>query len=120
MLDVALDKPSYKAGETARLRIASRQGGRALVAVLGGGLLAAHEVEIPKGGGDVPITVGSDWGPGAYATALLYRPLDEAARRMPGRAIGVARLALDQSAATLKLTLEAGRERSRGPSSQSP
>ena len=70
MLDVALDKPSYKAGETARLRIASRQGGRALVAVLGGGLLAAHEVEIPKGGGDVPITVGSDWGPGAYATAL--------------------------------------------------
>ena len=107
MLDVALDKPSYKAGETARLRIASRQGGRALVAVLGGGLLAAHEVEIPKGGGDVPITVGSDWGPGAYATALLYRPLDEAARRMPGRAIGVAWLALDQSAATLKLTLEA-------------
>ncbi len=79
MLDVALDKASYKPGETAKLRIASKQGGKALVAVLGNGLLSStQEVEIAKGGGDVDITVGDNWGPGAYATALLYRPMDEA------------------------------------------
>ncbi len=38
----------------------------------------------------VPFAVGADWGPGAYAVALTHRPLDVAARRMPGRAIGLA------------------------------
>ena len=34
MLDVALDKPSYQAGETARVKITSRMAGRALIAVM--------------------------------------------------------------------------------------
>jgi hypothetical protein len=105
MLDVALDKASYKPGDTAKLRIASKQGGKALVAVLGNGLLSTQEVEIAKGGGDVSITVGDNWGPGAYATALLYRPMDEAAKRMPSRAIGVQWIGVDQSSRTLKVSL---------------
>ena len=58
---------------------------------------AIKEAEIAKGGGEVTIEVGEGWGPGAYVTALLYRPMDEAQKRMPGRAIGVKWLALDQS-----------------------
>ena len=34
MLDVALDRASYKPGETAKLRIATKQGGKALISVL--------------------------------------------------------------------------------------
>lgn len=106
MLDVALDKATYKAGETAKLRIASKQGGKALVAVLGNGLLAMQEAEIAKGGGEVAIPVSGDWGSGAYVTALLYRPMDVKAKRMPGRAIGVRWIGLDQSPRTLKIALE--------------
>ena len=105
MLDVALDKASYAPGETAKLRIASKQGGKALVAVLGRGLLSTQEVDLPKGGGDVDIKVGSDWGPGAYATALLYRPMDEVAKRMPSRAIGIRWIGVDQSKRTLKVSV---------------
>jgi len=105
MLDVALDKQSYQAGETAKLRIASKQGGKALVAVLGNGLVTSKEVDIAKGGGEVELTVGEDWGPGAYATALLYRPMDEQAKRMPGRAIGIKWIGVDQSKQTLKVSL---------------
>lgn len=105
MLDVALDKPTYKPGETAKLRIASKHGGTALVAVLGSGLHLTREVEIAKGGSDVEIPVGDDWGPGAYATALLYRPMDEQTKRMPSRAIGVRWIGVDQSSRTLKVSL---------------
>jgi uncharacterized protein YfaS (alpha-2-macroglobulin family) len=105
-LDVALDKPAYRAGDTARVRIASRMAGRALVAVLGSGLLAAQEVDLPVGGGEVPVKVGADWGPGAYVAVMLYRPLDERAKRMPGRAVGLRWLALDQKPRTLAVGLD--------------
>ena len=63
-LDVALDKESYKSGETAKLRIASKLGGKALITVLGTGLDLMKEVEIAKGGGEVDIPVSDDLGPG--------------------------------------------------------
>ncbi len=105
MLDVALDKESYQPGETAKLRIASKQGGKALIAVLGNSLVTSKEVDIAKGGGEVELTVGEDWGPGAYATALLYRPMDQQAKRMPSRAIGIKWIGVDQSKRTLKVAL---------------
>src|SRR5690606_30692951 len=107
VLELALDKPTYTAGEIAKLKIADRQGGRVLVSVLGEGLLATQEVEVPAGGGEVSIPVESTWGPGAYVTAMLYRPMDEKAKRMPSRAIGVKWLPIDQSARTLKVALGA-------------
>jgi len=107
VLDVALDKESYAAGDTAKLRIATRLGGRAMVAVLGSKLHVMKEVDIPNGGGSVDIPVGEDWGPGAYATAMLYRPMDKTARRMPQRALGLSWLGLDQSGRELNIKLGA-------------
>jgi uncharacterized protein YfaS (alpha-2-macroglobulin family) len=104
-LDVALDKNSYKSGETAKLRIASKLGGKALIAVLGNGLDMMKEVEIAKGGGEVDIPVSDTWGPGAYVTALLYRPMDDVQKRMPSRAIGIKWLPIDQSARELKVAV---------------
>jgi len=105
ILDVGLDKAGYQPGDTAKLRVASKSGGKALVAVLGSGLLDLEEVEIAKGGGEVEITVDAAWGPGAYATVLLYRPMDEQAKRMPSRALGVTWIGIDQSKRTLDVAL---------------
>jgi uncharacterized protein YfaS (alpha-2-macroglobulin family) len=107
MLDVALDKPLYKAGDTAKLKVASRQGGKLLVTVLGSGLVTHRTLDLPNGGGEVSLDVGRDWGPGAYVSASLYRPLDEKARRMPSRAIGLKWLQVDQSERTLNVQLSA-------------
>jgi uncharacterized protein YfaS (alpha-2-macroglobulin family) len=106
ILDVALDKPVYRIGETARLRIATRQAGRAMLAVVNSGLISTHEFELAAGGGEVALSVGEDWGPGAYVTVMHYRPLDEPARRMPSRALGLRWLAVDQAPRMLGIDLE--------------
>ena len=107
VLDVALDKPSYRIGDTARIKITTRMPGRALVAVLNSGLLTTQEIDVPAGGGEVPIRVGDAWNPGAYVTVMLYRPMDEKAKRMPGRALGLRWLAIDQAPRTLSVTIDA-------------
>ncbi len=105
ILDVGLDKASYEAGDTAKLRIASKTGGKALVSVLGSGLLDMQEVDVPKGGGEVSLKVADTWGPGAYATVLLYRPMEIEAKRMPSRALGTIWVGVDQKPRTLAVAL---------------
>ena len=107
VLDVALDKKSYRAGETARLKITSREAGRALIAVVSGRLHSVREVEVGKGGSEVLLPVDGNWLPGAYVAAILYRALDEGQKRMPARALGLAWLALDTKAVTLDVALAA-------------
>jgi uncharacterized protein YfaS (alpha-2-macroglobulin family) len=107
VLDIALDKASYKAGESARLRITSREAGRAMIAVVSGGLLQTREVEVPKGGAEVVLAVDNSWLPGAYVTATLYRALDAGNRRMPGRALGIAWLGIDTAPRTLGVAITA-------------
>jgi uncharacterized protein YfaS (alpha-2-macroglobulin family) len=53
---------------------------------------------VQAGAAKIPLTVGRDWGSGAYVVATLRRPLDEAASRMPGRAIGVQWFSVDKRA----------------------
>ena len=62
------------------------------------------------------LPVSADWGAGAYAVVLAYRPLDKAANRMPGRAIGLAWFAIDQDAHGLAVKLDPpAKTRPRGP-----
>ena len=107
MLAIALDKPSYKAGETAKLKISTRTGGTAMIAILSNGLVSARDIHVSAGDSEIDIPVGKDWGTGAYVIATLYRSLDKASKRMPGRALGVAWLGLDQAPRTLKVGLGA-------------
>jgi len=107
ILEVALDRRSYRPGETMQVRITPRMAGKAIVSVVSNGLLATREVDVPVDGAVVSFTVREEWGPGAYVTASLFRPMQADAKRMPSRAVGVAWVPVDKSARTLGISLNA-------------
>ncbi len=107
MLEMALDRQDYAAGDVAQLRVRARHAGRLQLAVMGTGLLAVRNVEVQKGDNSIPLTVEAGWSPGAYIVATLYRPMAVASKRMPSRAIGVEWLGVDRAARTLKLAIKA-------------
>lgn len=89
-LQVALDKPSYRVGDTANLKLDPQFAGTALVMVIDNRVIAMQAVDVPAEGTSVALPVTGEWGPGAYVSAILYRPADAAEKRMPSRALGLA------------------------------
>ncbi|MDH6232411.1 uncharacterized protein YfaS (alpha-2-macroglobulin family) [Mesorhizobium soli] len=104
-LEIALDKDSYAAGETAKLQVSPRFAGELLVTIGADRLLKTVTASIPEGGATVDIPVDGDWGAGAYVTATLFRPGDAQESRMPARAIGVKWLKVDPGQKKLGVTL---------------
>ena len=116
LLDVRLDKASFKPGEEMRLRIASRFAGTATIAIVSESLNTLTTLDLKEGDTMKALPVSGDWGAGAYALVLAYRPLDKAAHRMPGRAIGLAWFAIDPQAHGLDVRLDPpSKARPRGP-----
>ena len=122
-LKLSLDKPLYRVGERARVHIEPRAGGNlqgtagiALVMVIDDRLIAMQAVEVPAAGATVELPVTEDWGPGAYVTVALYRPMDLKAKQMPGRGLGLAWAGVDPEARRLAVTLSTPEKpRPRGP-----
>jgi uncharacterized protein YfaS (alpha-2-macroglobulin family) len=115
-LRVGLDKPSYAIGETAKLRLDPRFAGTALITVIDDRLIAMKAVDVPEGGTIVDLPVTEAWGPGAYVTASLYRPMDIEAKRMPARALGLAWAKVSPGDRDLAIALDLPDEiRPRGP-----
>jgi alpha-2-macroglobulin len=106
MLEVALDKGEYAPGDTITAAVTARSAGRLTLNVIGDRLLASETREVQAGAAQIKLTVGRDWGAGAYLVATLRRPLDAPAERMPGRAIGVQWFAVDRAAKTLAVELK--------------
>lgn len=106
VLDVATDKTAYAAGEDVKVRLAPRFAGKATVAIVSDRIEAIQQLDIDKSGTTVTFPADANWGAGAYVVAMAYRPLDVAAHRMPGRAIGVGWFAVDRPARTLGVTLD--------------
>ena len=106
-LKVSLDKPRYAIGETATVHLETRFDGIALVMVVDDRLVTTETVEVTGTTADVQLEVTRDWGPGAYVTAVLYRPMDIEARRMPARAIGLAWAGVDPGERDLNVVLTA-------------
>ncbi|HHG89133.1 MAG TPA: alpha-2-macroglobulin, partial [Devosia sp.] len=109
-LQVALDKSSYRIGDTAVLRLDPQYGGTALVMVVDDAIIDMQAVAVPAEGTTVSLPVTADWGPGAYVTAMLYRPASVAERRMPARALGLAFADIDPADSLLKVDLDAPAE----------
>lgn len=106
-LQVALDKPAYRVGETANLKLDPQFAGAALVMVIDNRVIDMQAVEVPEGGTTVPLEVTEEWGPGAYVTAILYRPADTSEKRMPARALGLAFADVDPGERKLDVSLSA-------------
>jgi len=105
LLEVALDKPDYKSGDAVTVSVTARTAGRLTLNVFTDRLVASTSQDVKAGAVRVPLTVGKDWGTGAYLVATLRRPLDAPAQRMPGRAIGVQWFSIDRSERTLALDM---------------
>lgn len=109
-LEVALDKPAYAIGETANLKLEPQFAGTALVMVVDDRIIDMKAVDVPAGGTSVALPVTEDWGPGAYVTAMLYRPADAAEKRMPARAVGLAFADVDPGTRLIDLALDVPEE----------
>ncbi|MDN5787132.1 alpha-2-macroglobulin family protein [Pseudorhodobacter sp.] len=115
-LELSLDKPAYRPGDVAQLRIVPRAAGTALVSVLSNRLVSMKMVEVKEGENLIPLEVTADWGAGVYVTASVLRPMDVAAGRNPARAMGLAHASIDPGDKALKATVEVADEVApRGP-----
>ncbi|RXF73684.1 alpha-2-macroglobulin family protein [Hansschlegelia zhihuaiae] len=106
-LDVALDKPAYRPGETATVTLGSRFAGRATVLAVAGGVVDQKTLDVSGEGTRLSFPVTEAWRPGAYVVAFVHRPLDAKASRMPGRAVGVAHAQIDAADRTIGVAIDA-------------
>lgn len=95
LLDVTLDRADYRPGDTLHATVHARFAGRATLVVGGSGTEALRDVDLAVGDTVIDMPVDKGWGTGAYAIVLAHRPLDVAAHRMPGRALGLAPFTVD-------------------------
>jgi len=106
LLEVALDKNEYAPGEAMTVAVTARTAGKVTLNVIGDKLLQTVTQDVQAGTARLRLTVGNDWGTGAYLVATLRRPLDTAAGRMPGRAIGVQWFGVNRKARTLAVAMD--------------
>lgn len=104
-LELSLDKPAYRSGETATLRLVPRYAGTALVTVVSNRVIDMQTVEVAEGENIVPLSVTDAWGAGAYVSATVIRPMDAEAGQNPARALGLAHANIDPGAKALDVTL---------------
>src|SRR4051794_161226 len=105
LLETSVDRPEYQSGDTMLVTVNSRSAGKLTINVLGDRLLTTQSIQVKEGTSQIRIAVGKDWGTGAYVLATLRRPLDTAAKRMPGRAIGIKWFGIDKKARSLSLAM---------------
>ncbi|MBV8428671.1 MAG: alpha-2-macroglobulin family protein [Hyphomicrobiales bacterium] len=104
-LELTLDRHEYNSGESAKVHFSTKTAGTATLAVVSEGVHAMKTIDVRAGDNDVEMPVEAGWGSGAYMVALVHRPLDIAAKRLPGRALGVAWFGIDKNAHTLGVEL---------------
>ena len=106
ILNLALDRASYRPGDELKVQVMPRMAGEALVAIVSDRVLATQMIKVSASGGTASFKVDPSWGPGAYATAIAYRPMDSVAKRMPSRAVGAKWIPLDTKSRTLSVALD--------------
>lgn len=105
-MTVRLDRDRYLAGDAATVRLEAPFDGAAMVTVLTDRVAQAHEVEVVDGKATLSLPV-EDWTAGAYVAATVFRPAPVEAGEGPGRAVGLAWLAVEQPGRRLSVALDA-------------
>ena len=93
-LSVALDKPAYRIGDTARVTLEAAADGVAVVSVLSNRVIDLKAVPVTAGTNTVDLPVTEDWGANAYVAVSAIRPVaagtGELSRHTPVRSLGIA------------------------------
>ena len=106
-LEVTLDKPAYRPGDTAKVFVKGPFAGEATLTVLGDRVHIHRLEKLPSEGAAFELPVDQAWGAGAYVTVSAYRPYDLAKQKEPIRAIGLAYLRVDPKPRTLTVAFAA-------------
>jgi len=106
VLEMRLDKAAYAAGERMEISLRPRAAGKGTVLVVGDKVHEERLVDLDPAGTTVALEAKAEWGPGAYVVALAHRPLDVGAKRMPGRALGVAWFSVARDQRDIDVSLE--------------
>ncbi|MBV1701455.1 MAG: alpha-2-macroglobulin family protein [Hyphomicrobiales bacterium] len=96
VLKVTLDKDHYAASDNMLVHITARFAGVATLGISSDSFHVVKSLDLVRGDNLVSLPVRADWGSGAYLVAIEHRPLDVAAKLMPGRAIGVVWFGINQ------------------------
>ena len=107
-VNLKLDKPAYKEGETAHLTITPPHAGEALITVEADNTLWVKRLSVPAEGKVVDIPVQKEWlRHDLYVSVLALRPGSEGAQVTPARALGLVYLPLERGERKLGVKLEA-------------
>ncbi|MFN0115047.1 MAG: alpha-2-macroglobulin family protein [Paracoccaceae bacterium] len=105
-LDLSLDKPAYRPGDTATVRLVPRAAGVALVTVVSNHLIDQRAVPVKEGENLITLPVTDAWGAGAYVTASVIRPLQGEPSRLPARSLGLSYAPVDPGERKLAAAFE--------------
>lgn len=107
-LEIVLDRKSYVPGSSAKVLIRSPFAGHLLLTMETDHLVDLRVLEMAGQQFEVDMPVPSDLRGGAFIAASVVRAVDpEKQKWMPHRAMGMARLETDHSAANLPVTIDA-------------
>lgn len=106
-LELSLDQPGYRSGDTAQLRIVPRYAGTALVTVMSNHVIDMQAVEVTEGENTIPLPVTDEWGAGAYVTAQVIRPMNVAAGHNPARSLGLSYAKIEPGDRQLDVSIDA-------------
>ena len=106
---LALDKPAYADGETARVTVTPPAAGNGYLLVESSeGPLWWQEIEVPAEGKTFEVPIAKDWARhDLYISALVIRPGERKSNATPKRAVGLLHLPLERAPRKLALSLEA-------------
>lgn len=106
-LEMSLNRPSYRPGDTVTLSVNAEAEGVALISVLSNRVIARQVVPVVAGENTVPLDVSEDWGSGAYVTASVLRGMDVAAGLNPTRQLGVVHASILPGTRALDVQIDA-------------
>jgi len=106
---LALDKPGYNEGDTAKVTVTPPSAGQGYLLVESSeGPLWWQEIDVPAEGKTFDVPLDKKWSRhDLYVSALVIRPGERKANVTPKRAVGVLHLPLDRSPRKLALTVTA-------------
>jgi len=96
VLNFSADKPKYKVGETATIKLPETSSGRALVSIENGSRLISQQwLEVSKGKTTFPVKITEEMSPNVYVSITLIQPHAQKDNDRPIRLFGVAPLMVE-------------------------